>query len=78
MIANPRFAVLMGLYARYDSLTLMLAGLALAAVLIGWAISRSGSGVGGRLISQVYFGLLIIGFVFILAGTYVLLLGGTS
>lgn len=37
MPGNPRFALMLARYAQYDRLTLILAALALAAVLLAWA-----------------------------------------
>jgi hypothetical protein len=76
MNTNPRFAVLMGLYAQFDRLTLILAGVALAAVLIGFLLARSGSGKFERFIGYAYSGFLIVSFILILAGTFCLLTGG--
>jgi hypothetical protein len=78
MPINPRFTVLLRLYAQFDRMTLILAGIALAAVLVGWALPRSGSGRFTRVLTQIYYGFLIVSFVLILAGTLFLILGGAS
>ena len=77
MAGNSRFALLMTRYAQFDRVTLILAGLALAAVLGGWALSHSRSGKADRIFTQIYFGFLIIIFVLIMVGTFILS-GGTQ
>jgi hypothetical protein len=78
MNANPRFTHLLALYAQFDRLTLILAGVALTAVLIGFLLARSGSGKFERVVGYAYNGFLIISFILILAGTFFLLTGGSS
>jgi hypothetical protein len=73
--ANPRFAVLMANYRQYDQLTLVLAGIALAAVLIGWAMLGKNTPIWQR---HLYFCFLLVVFIFTLAGaTFVIIRGGT-
>jgi hypothetical protein len=76
MSANPRFAVLMALYWQYDHLTLILTGISLAAVLIGWPMLSEDTPKAQRLF---YFGFLVLAFVLIMIGcTYLIIVGGPS
>lgn len=68
MTANPRFALLLLRYAQYDQTTLILAGLALGAVLVGWALTSSGSRKFDRLLSQGYLAFLAVVYILIMAG----------
>jgi hypothetical protein len=73
MSANPRFDVLMTNLRQYDQLTLVLAGIALAAVLIGWAMQAA---PGWQ--RALYFGFLLLAFILSLAGaTFVIIRGGS-
>jgi len=73
--ANPRFAVLMANYRQYDQLTLMLAGIALAAVLVSWAMLGAKTPAWQR---NLYFCFLLVVFVLSMAGaTLVIIRGGT-
>ena len=77
MDANPRLAVLLARYAQFDRLTLILAGIALAAVLLGWALTRPGDRKLDRLYRELYLGSLALVFILTLAGTFLLLRGGS-
>ena len=75
MPANPRFLVLMANLRQYDQLTLVLAGIALAAVLIGWAMLAANTPAWQR---HLYFGFLLVAFLFSMAGaTYLIITGGS-
>jgi hypothetical protein len=75
MPANPRFLVLMANYRQYDQLTLMLAGISFAAVLIGWAMLGANTPAWQR---RLYFGFLLLAFILSMAGATVLIVrGGT-
>jgi hypothetical protein len=71
--ANPRFTHLLALYAQFDGLTLILCGVAAAAVLIGFLLAGQGSGKYGRFIARLYFGFIITSYVLIMAGTLYIL-----
>jgi hypothetical protein len=76
MPANPRFLVLMTNYRQYDQLTLVLFGISLVAVLIGWAMLGRNTPAWLR---YLYFGFLLLAFIFILAGTtFLIIRGGLS
>jgi hypothetical protein len=78
-MTNPRFALLLANYALHDRITLALAGVALAAVLIGWAMTaKPPRSRWDRLSSNIYFGFLVLAFVLTLAGScaYLILTGG--
>lgn len=75
MPANPRFLVLMTNYRQYDQLTLVLAGISLAAVLIGWAMLGGKTPAWQR---YLYFGFLLLAFILIMAGTTILIIRGGS
>jgi len=75
MSANPRWAVLMTNYRQYDQLTLVLFGISLVAVLIGWAMLGGQTPAWQR---RLYFGFLIFAFILTMAGTtFVIIRGGT-
>jgi hypothetical protein len=77
-MSNPRYALLLANYAKYDHMTLMLAVIALAIVLIGWAMLQA-RGRFDRLLRDIYFGFILWGFVGAIGGTaIVLILGGNS
>ena len=73
MPANPRWELLMANYRQYDQLTLILAAIALAAVLIGWAMLGRKTPRWQR---NLYFGFLLFAFVLTLAGTTILIIRG--
>jgi hypothetical protein len=74
MLANPRFALLMANYHQYDQLTLILAGISLAAVLIGWGMLGPKTPTWQR---YLYFGFLALAYVLIGAGcAYLIITGG--
>ena len=74
MSTNPRFIVLMANYRQYDHLTLVLAGIALLAVLGGWAMLGRKTPRWQR---DIYFGFLIFAFVLTMAGSaYLIIRGG--
>jgi phosphoglycerol transferase MdoB-like AlkP superfamily enzyme len=76
MSANPRFTILMTNLRNYDQLTLILAGISLAAVLIGWAMLGDKTPAWQR---RFYFGFLLVAYIFILAGcTYLIITGGAA
>lgn len=67
-MTNPRMAELLADYAKFDTVTLACAGLALACVLISCAI-RAANRSGVRIIQLPHFlGALAAGWVVILAG----------
>lgn len=69
-MANPRFAHLLDLYAKFDRITLVLAGLALGLVLLGWAYHR-------RPAAFLVFCILL--WLLVLAGSaYILITGGSA
>jgi hypothetical protein len=76
-MTNPRFALLLTNYMLHDRMTMALAGLALAAVLIGYAYSfvkPDNSLLHDR---EIYFGFLVVGFILIMAGcAYILIYSG--
>jgi hypothetical protein len=65
MPANPRWIFLLATYSQYDQLTLMLAGISVAAVLIGWAMLSRRTPPWQR---NLYFCFLLFAFVLTLAG----------
>jgi MFS superfamily sulfate permease-like transporter len=74
MSANPRFLVLMTNYRQYDQLTLVLFGISLTAVLIGWAMLGKNTPSWQR---RLYFGFLLLAYILIGAGcAYVIIIGG--
>ena len=74
MPANPRFALLMVNYYKYDQLTLILAGISLAAVLISWVMLGSKTPTWQR---RLYFGFLALAYFLIGAGcAYLIITGG--
>lgn len=76
MPANPRFALLMMNYHKYDQLTLILAGISLAAVLTGWVMLGSKTPPWQR---HLYFGFLALAYVLIGSGcAYLIITGGYS
>jgi hypothetical protein len=76
MPANSRLAMLMLDLRQYDQLTLILAGIALLAVLIGWVMVGTKTPEWER---RLYFGFLALAFVLILAGcTYLIITGAYS
>ena len=76
MPANPRFALLMANYYQYDHLTMILAGISLAAVLIGWGM------LGPKTPAwqwRIYFGFVALAYFLIGAGcAYLIITGGYS
>jgi hypothetical protein len=78
-MTNPRFALLLSNYMLHDHITLTLAGIALAAVLMGWAMTaKPPRSNWDRLFSNVYFGFLLFAFLSTLAGAcaYLFISGG--
>jgi phosphoglycerol transferase MdoB-like AlkP superfamily enzyme len=74
MPANPRWDVLMTNYRQYDQLTLVLFGISVAAVLIGWSMLGLKTPVWQR---RLYFGFLLLAYILIFAGcTYLIITGG--
>ena len=74
MPTNPLYKLFMADLRRYDQLTLVLAGIALLAVLIGWAMTGDKT---PRWQKQVYFGFLILADLLISAGcAYLIITGG--
>jgi hypothetical protein len=81
MPANPRLAYLLASYAKFDTITLVLAGVALLFVLLGWLLHNKTFRVFRFQLSpftfQLSFSLLF--WILVLAGTaYLLLTGGPS
>jgi hypothetical protein len=72
---NPRFDLLMLEYSRQGTITLVLAGIVLAAVLTGWFMLEAKTPAWLR---YLYFGFLLLAFIFILAGTTFLIMKGGS
>jgi hypothetical protein len=76
MVTNPRFALLMANYHQYDQLTLVLAAISLAALLIGWAMLRPNTPVWQK---DLYFGFLALAYILIGAGcVYLVITEGLS
>jgi hypothetical protein len=71
---NPRFDLLMLEYSRQGSITLTLFGITLVAIFIGWVMLQLGVPAWLR---NLYFGLLLIIFILILAGITYIIRGGT-
>ena len=71
---NPRFDLLMLEYSRQGTVTLVLAGIALAAVLVGWSMLRLNTAAWQR---NIYYSLLFLAWVVILAGTIFIIRGGS-
>jgi hypothetical protein len=67
-MTNPRFLHLMAAYAKFDTITLVLAGVALGAVLLAWIFRRS---------PAVFYAFYILVWLFVLAGSTYILLGGS-
>jgi hypothetical protein len=75
MNANPRWAILMANYRQYDQLTLVLFGISLAAVLIGWIMLEPNTPAWQR---RLYFGFLLFAYILIMAGTFYVIIQGGS
>lgn len=74
MPANPRFLVLMTNYRQYDQLTLVLFGISVVAVLIGWSMLGENTPAWQR---YLYFGFLVLAYILIFIGcTYLTITGG--
>jgi len=71
---NPRFAMLMENYAKFDTVTLALAGLALAAVLVGWLFQAAGGRSIRMLHAPTYYALMALGWLGVMVGTLYILL----
>jgi hypothetical protein len=75
-MANPYYTLWLVNSQHYDQLTLVLAGLALAAVLGAWAMLGEKTPGWQR---TLYFCFLLLAFVFSMAGsTYLIISGGTQ
>ena len=73
MSANPLWQLLMANYRQYDQLTLLLAGISAAAVLVGWAMLGRHTPAWQR---RLYFGFLLFVFIFTLAGATIVVIRG--
>ena len=74
MSANPYYALWLVDTRHYDQLTLILAGVALLAVLGGWAMQHA-----PRWQKCMYFGFMLLVFILSIAGaTYLIITGGPS
>jgi hypothetical protein len=71
---NPRFDLLMANYARFDWLTLVIAGVALAAVLTGCMLARPNLHRYEQIVAKLYFGSLVGSYLAVMAGCAYLLL----
>jgi hypothetical protein len=71
MNPNPRFALLMARYGQFDTITLVLVGLALAAVLLGWVLSSRVRTRMDGFIKHSFFTLALIAWMASLAGALV-------
>ena len=75
MPTNPLYLRFVADLRQYDQLTLILFGVALLAVLIGWVMAGPKTPQWQR---GLYFGFLLLAFVLILAGTtWIVITGGT-
>lgn len=77
---NPRYALLLANYLKYDTMTLILAGTALLAVLLGWSMTtlKHNSRLD-EILKKLFLGFILIGFLVVLAGTcFILFRGGYS
>ena len=75
MPTNPLYLRFVADLRQYDQLTLVLFGVALLAVLIGWVMASPKTPHWQR---SLYFGFLLLAFVLILAGTtWIVITGGT-
>ena len=73
MPANPRWDLLMANYRQYDQLTLVLAGISVAAVLVGWAMQGRKTPYWQR---NLYFCFLLFVFILTLAGATIVVIRG--